>query len=111
MGRPALLGGVGLTLTACLGGGGDQGSERLLTFHPRLVTSYVLTTIQQAIVDNEPLREYLCEPARNLVLMCQRAERVRQHLQFAQTQLTRVLGDAPERDQLPISPQQMPMPR
>lgn len=108
-GRIILIGAV-LVFTACLGGG-DQGAERLVTIHPRLFSSYVLATVQQAIVDFEPLREYACEPARNQVLLCQRAERVRQNLQTAQTQLTRLLGDAPERDQMPISPQSVPMSR
>lgn len=106
---PAL---AALGLAACLGGGERVGSERWLTIHPRLMTSYVLTTVQQAILDFEPLREYVCEPTKQLVAMCQRAERTRAALLYTQTQLTRLLGDAPERDQpgLP-GPSAVPLPK
>lgn len=99
--------GLALLLVACNTGGDRTGSERLITLHPRLFTSYVLTTVQQAIVDFEPLREHVCVPEKNLVALCQRAERTRAALQTAQTQLTRLLGDAPERD-LSIVPQLTP---
>jgi hypothetical protein len=85
-----------MLLGACTGGGDRIGPERMITLHPRLVTSYILTTIQQVIVDFEPLREYVCDPIKKLVLECQRAERTRTALHHAQTQLTRLLGDAPD---------------
>jgi hypothetical protein len=102
-----------LVVAACTGGSAERiGSERLLTIHPRLVSSYILTTVQGAILDLEPLREYVCEPERHLVAMCQRAERTRSALQYTQTQLTRLLGDAPEREPMLMpTPGGPPLPR
>jgi hypothetical protein len=93
---------MGLFMTACLGSGGTQRVEPTLTASPRLITTYILTSVQQAVVDFEAIREYMCDPARNLVSLCQRAERVRSSLQFTQTQITRLLGDVPDNQQLNI---------
>jgi flagellar biosynthesis protein FliQ len=89
---------VVLILAACQTG--TQRAEPTLTASPRLITTYILTTIQGTIVDFEAIREYMCDPDRNLVTMCQRAERVRTSLQFTQTQITRLLGDVPDSQQL-----------
>jgi hypothetical protein len=113
--RWGLLGVLGLT--GCLGGGGQ------LAASPRLIVSYILTTVNAAVVDFEDIREVVCDTERDaiqgsgigplpgpsdqtpreqrrlrrdLVSLCQRAERVRQHLHYAQLQLTRLLGDAPD---------------
>jgi hypothetical protein len=95
-----------LVVTACAGGASR--SEPSLTASPRLITTYILTTIQQTIVDFEAIREYMCDPRRNLVTMCQRSERVRTSLQFTQTQITRLLGDVPDQQQLHLP---LPAPR
>lgn len=97
-----------LALTAC----GSSRTEPNLTASPRLITSYILTTINNATVDFEGIREAVCDTERDavqgllgemtprlrrdLVGLCQRAERVRAHLHYAQLQLTRLLGDAPD---------------
>jgi hypothetical protein len=91
-----------LVLSACAA---SSRTEPTLTASPRLITTYILTSIQGAIVDFEAIREYMCDPSRNLVTMCQRAERVRATLQFAQQQITRLLGDVPDNQQL-----QLPLP-
>ena len=104
---------MALTAAACLGAGGSE----KLSSSPRLIVSYILTTINNATVDFEGIREVVCDTEReaiqgqspgqlpgtptprirrDLVGLCQRAERVRQHLHYAQLQLTRLLGDAPD---------------
>jgi hypothetical protein len=64
----------------------------------RLVTSYILTTLQPAIADFEILRDYVCDPARKQIELCQRAERIRSALLTAQAQLTRFLGGDLDKD-------------
>jgi hypothetical protein len=91
-----------MILTACAA---SSRTEPTLTASPRLIMTYVLTSVQQAVVDFEAIREYLCDPRRNLVALCQRAERVRSSLQQTQTQITRLLGDVPDNQQL-----QLPLP-
>ena len=102
-----------LTASACFGAGGSD----KLSSSPRLIVSYILTTVNNATVDFAAIREYVCDTGReaiqgplpgqlpgeptarirrDLVSLCQRAERVHQHLHYAQLQLTRLLGDAPD---------------
>ena len=111
---------MALTLAACVGAGGSE----KLSSSPRLIVSYILTTINNATVDFAAIREFVCDTERediqnrhgtppdvgppglspreqrrirrDLVGLCQRAERVHQHLHYAQLQLTRLLGDAPD---------------
>ena len=101
-----------LALSACA-----ASSTPTLSSSPRLITSYILTTINNATVDFEGIREVVCDTGReaiqgplpgqlpgeptarirrDLVSLCQRAERVRSHLHYAQLLLTRLLGDAPD---------------
>ena len=103
-----------VAFTACATG--SSRTEPSLSSSPRLIMSYILTTINNATVDFEGIREVVCDTEReaiqgqspgqlpgtptprirrDLVGLCQRAERVRQHLHYAQLQLTRLLGDAP----------------
>ena len=46
---------VALTLVACVGAGGSE----KLSSSPRLIVSYILTTINNATVDFEGIREHL----------------------------------------------------
>jgi hypothetical protein len=105
---------------ACLGGGGAE----KLSASPRLIVSYILTTVNSATTEFAGIREFVCDTEResiqnppgtpptvgppgispqeqrrirrDLVGLCQKAERVHQHLHYAQLQLTRLLGDAPD---------------
>ena len=105
---------VALTAAACLGAGGGE----KFSSSPRLIVSYILTTVNNATVDFAAIREYVCDTGREAIqgplpgqLPGEPTARIRrdlvqlvpdgpsasdQHLHYAQLQLTRLLGDAPD---------------